>query len=476
MVEALHKECLQRLSISLGGNTIVPVASEQFQAYFSAPEWQKHHTTLIALAQIAEGCSEHPDQHGVEYLPFFRNLQTHTRSSYNNKEEDDEKEIKDMGKSVIYVIQTVYSDEKVNNNINFTPTDKFTDKFGSSIMQVIALGGIIFVPVASKQSKAYFSAPEWQKHHTALIGLAQIAEGCSKLMVKNLEQVVNMVLSSFQHCHPHVKWAEINAIGQLSTGLGPDLQIQFHQHALPALAADMDDFQNPRVQVWTRILFLHADGILLLLQILLKSIGIGEHGVEYLITFQHPDQHGVEYLPFFRNLQTHTRSSYNNKEEDDEKAIKDVEEVIALGGIIFVPVASKQSQAYFSAPEWQKHHTALIGLAQIAEGCSKLMVKNLEQVVNMVLSSFQHCHPHVKWAEINAIGQLSTGLGPDLQIQFHQHALPALAADMDDFQNPRVQAHAASAVCNFSENCTPEILTPYLDGIVHKLLLLLQVK
>lgn len=28
---------------------------------------------------------------------------------------------------------------------------------------------------------------------------------------------------------------------------------------------------------------------------------------------------------------------------------------------------------------------------------------------------------------------------------------------------------------NFSENCTPEILAPYLDGIVSKLLVLLQV-
>lgn len=39
----------------------------------------------------------------------------------------------------------------------------------------------------------------------------------------------------------------------------------------------------------------------------------------------------------------------------------------------------------------------------------------------------------------------------------------------------RVQAHAASAILNFSENCRPDILTPYLDGIVGKLLLLLQV-
>jgi hypothetical protein len=42
----------------LGGNTIVPVASEQLPAYLAAPEWQKHHAALIALAQIAEGCSK----------------------------------------------------------------------------------------------------------------------------------------------------------------------------------------------------------------------------------------------------------------------------------------------------------------------------------------------------------------------------------------------------------------------------------
>lgn len=147
---------------------------------------------------------------------------------------------------------------------------------------------------------------------------------------------------------------------------------------------------------------------------------------------------------------------------------------IALGGNTIVPVASEQLPVYLAAPEWQKHHAALIALAQIAEGCAKVMIKNLEQVVNMVLNSFQDPHPRVRWAAINAIGQLSTDLGPDLQVQYHQRLLPALASAMDDFQNPRVQAHAASAVLNFSENCTPEILTPYLDGIVSKLLILLQ--
>ena len=68
-------------------------------------------------------------------------------------------------------------------------------------------------------------------------------------MIKNLEQVVAMVLTSFPDQHPRVRWADINAIEQLSTDLGPDLQVKYHQGVLPALAGAMDDFQNPRVQV-----------------------------------------------------------------------------------------------------------------------------------------------------------------------------------------------------------------------------------
>ncbi|GAB2286974.1 hypothetical protein Dimus_021362 [Dionaea muscipula] len=147
---------------------------------------------------------------------------------------------------------------------------------------------------------------------------------------------------------------------------------------------------------------------------------------------------------------------------------------IALGGNTVLPVASELLPAYLAAPEWQKRHAALIALAQIAEGCSKVMLKSLEQVVNMILNSFGDPHPRVRWAAINAVGQLSTDLGPDLQEKHHQRVLPALAAAMDDMANPRVQAHAASAILNFSENCTPELLTPYLDGIVSKLLGLLQ--
>lgn len=65
---SVGQECLDRLSIALGGNTIVPVASEQLPVYLAAPEWQKHHAALIALAQIAEGCSK------VQFFFFFNVL------------------------------------------------------------------------------------------------------------------------------------------------------------------------------------------------------------------------------------------------------------------------------------------------------------------------------------------------------------------------------------------------------------------
>ena len=40
---------------------------------------------------------------------------------------------------------------------------------------------------------------------------------------------------------------------------------------------------------------------------------------------------------------------------------------------------------------------------------------------------------------------------------------------MDDYGNPRVQAHAGAALVNFSEDCPQKILTPYLDPIISKL-------
>ncbi len=72
------------------------------------------------------------------------------------------------------------------------------------------------------------------------------------------------------------------------------------------------------------------------------------------------------------------------------------------------------------------------------------------------------------------MGQMCTDLGPDIQNDEHAVIVPALTEVMKDFKEPRVQAHAAAAIVNFSENCDEEILTGYLDDLITQLLGLLQ--
>ncbi|XP_073225971.1 threonine--tRNA ligase, mitochondrial 1-like [Cicer arietinum] len=115
-------------------------------------------------------------------------------------------------------------DEDASETSNYSVGQECLDRLS------ISLGRNPIVPVASEQLLAYLATPEWQKRLAALIALAQIAEGCSKVMIKNLEQVVTMVLNSSPDQHPHVRLAAINAIGrQLSTDLGPYLHVQYHQ-------------------------------------------------------------------------------------------------------------------------------------------------------------------------------------------------------------------------------------------------------
>lgn len=41
-----------------------------------------------------------------------------------------------------------------------------------------------------------------------------------------------------------MRWAAVNALGQMSTDFGPKLQRQFHKDIAPRLAAVFDDVNN----------------------------------------------------------------------------------------------------------------------------------------------------------------------------------------------------------------------------------------
>jgi len=147
---------------------------------------------------------------------------------------------------------------------------------------------------------------------------------------------------------------------------------------------------------------------------------------------------------------------------------------LSLGGNTLMPLAAKCLPGLMADSDWKQRHAALICLAQIAEGCVKAMLRHLDSLVSMCIQGLQDQNPHVRWAACQAIGQMCTDLGPQLQEQQHAAVLPGLMAVMDDFSAPRVQAHASAAVVNFSENCEQELLPPYLDTLISKLLTLLQ--
>lgn len=57
------QECLDRLALSLGGKTLMPLAIKCLPPMLANSDWRKRHAALIALAQIAEGCVKTMLQH-----------------------------------------------------------------------------------------------------------------------------------------------------------------------------------------------------------------------------------------------------------------------------------------------------------------------------------------------------------------------------------------------------------------------------
>ncbi|PVV04701.1 hypothetical protein BB560_000793 [Smittium megazygosporum] len=145
----------------------------------------------------------------------------------------------------------------------------------------------------------------------------------------------------------------------------------------------------------------------------------------------------------------------------------------SIGGKQLLPIAFNLISPMLTAPEWQKRHAALMAIAAIGEGCHKIMKKELASVINLICQNFKDPHPRVRYASCHAIGQLSTDFSPTIQDKYHSVILQHLIPAMDDVQFPRVQAHAAAAMVNFSEEARKSVIEPYLDVLFERLMKLL---
>uniref|UniRef100_A0A3Q3K9F1 Importin-5 n=1 Tax=Monopterus albus TaxID=43700 RepID=A0A3Q3K9F1_MONAL len=140
-----------------------------------------------------------------------------------------------------------------------------------------------------------------------------------------------------------------------------------------------------------------------------------------------------------------------------------------LGGKIILPMIKQHIMQMLQNPDWKYRHAGLMALSAIGEGCHQQMEAILQEIVSFVLLFCADPHPRVRYAACNAIGQMATDFAPTFQKKFHDKVISALLQTMEDQSNPRVQAHAAAALINFTEDCPKSLLIPYLDSLVQHL-------
>ncbi|KAF9541179.1 ARM repeat-containing protein [Agrocybe pediades] len=127
----------------------------------------------------------------------------------------------------------------------------------------------------------------------------------------------------------------------------------------------------------------------------------------------------------------------------------------AMGGRAILPPAFQYIPSMMASYDWRVRHAGLMAIAAIGEGTGKVMQKELEKIIELVTPMFSDAHPR-----------------DVIQRQFHQQLFAVLIPALED-PEPRVHAHAASALINFCEGVERVALLPYLDPIVERLLKLL---
>ena len=123
--------------------------------------------------------------------------------------------------------------------------------------------------------------------------------------------------------------------------------------------------------------------------------------------------------------------------------------------------------------EWRHQYGGLKAIASATEGCMDVLEDRLEQLLHLVLPMFAKSHGRVQYAACHALGQLCTDFDGAIQKHYTPQSLEALVGVLARSDQVRVQQHAAAALVNFAEGVDAGQLSPFLDGILSRLVQLL---
>lgn len=116
--------------------------------------------------------------------------------------------------------------------------------------------------------------------------------------------------------------------------------------------------------------------------------------------------------------------------------------------------------------DWRYKNAGLMAFSQVGEYIDD--IKNIGNMVPIVVQHLQHPNPKIRYAALHCIGQISDDMTEDFQETYGNDVLPALVATLDD-QVPRVAAHCASAITNFMDGASQELVMPHMVSLSQKL-------
>ena len=116
--------------------------------------------------------------------------------------------------------------------------------------------------------------------------------------------------------------------------------------------------------------------------------------------------------------------------------------------------------------DWRYKNAGLMAFSQIGEYIDE--ISKIEPMIPVVVQHLDHPNPKIRFASLHCIGQLSDDMTEEFQETFGKNVLPALIAKIHD-PVPRVSAHCCSAITNFMDGASEELVLPLMGDISAKL-------
>lgn len=141
--------------------------------------------------------------------------------------------------------------------------------------------------------------------------------------------------------------------------------------------------------------------------------------------------------------------------------------ISAVGDEICLPLLSIiVNNTMTNDSDWRYKNAGLMAFSQVGEYIDD--IKNIGAMVPIVLQHLEHPNPKIRYAALHCIGQISDDMTEDFQETYGNDVLPALIKTLDD-PVPRVQAHCASAITNFMDGASEELVLPVIGELSTKL-------